>query len=113
MKPIVTFTATLLILLLFVLDSHRADGIRMLHYGNEDGDGHRMVLQSLQRGTVPPSGPSGCTEIPGSTGPPCLVQEKLFSGQSLPGRRTHPGGLTASPSFSVWPPQHLENELIL
>lgn len=30
-----------------------------------------IVLQSLQRGPVPPSGPSGCTNIPGSSGPNC------------------------------------------
>ncbi|KAK2400151.1 hypothetical protein P8452_07166 [Trifolium repens] len=30
-----------------------------------------LRLESLDKGPVPPSGPSGCTSIPGSGGPNC------------------------------------------
>ncbi|KAK4775673.1 hypothetical protein SAY87_023634 [Trapa incisa] len=41
----------------------------------EAGAGHSFGLHfhSLSRGTVPPSGPSGCTYIPGSGGSKCLA----------------------------------------
>ncbi|KAK1297350.1 hypothetical protein QJS10_CPB15g01992 [Acorus calamus] len=33
-----------------------------------------VAIQSLPRGPVPPSGPSGCTNVPGnSDGPPCGI----------------------------------------
>lgn len=44
-------------------------------------DYHIIVLQSLQRGPVTPSGPSGCTYIPGSGGSPCPVKEMNFAGK--------------------------------
>ncbi|KAE8686361.1 hypothetical protein F3Y22_tig00111069pilonHSYRG00130 [Hibiscus syriacus] len=32
-----------------------------------------LVLQSAQKGEpIPPSGPNGCTHIPGGNGPPCI-----------------------------------------
>ncbi|KAG6764536.1 hypothetical protein POTOM_032010 [Populus tomentosa] len=44
-----------------------------------------LSLQSLQRGTIPPSDGSGCTNIPGSGGPSCpLVNEMHYAGNVLP-----------------------------
>lgn len=49
---------------------------RVLHEAEErevmkTNSNMKMVLQSLERGPVPPSGPSGCTYIPGTSGPKC------------------------------------------
>ena len=43
-----------------------------------------ILMESLQRGPVPPSGPSGCTYIPGNGGPNCPVQEMHFAGGGHP-----------------------------
>ena len=40
-----------------------------------------LLLESLPRGPVPPSGPSSCTYIPGQGGPPCPLNEKHFAGR--------------------------------
>lgn len=42
----------------------------------------RFRLQALDKGPVPPSGPSGCTYIPGSSGPPCPIKEMNFAGHN-------------------------------
>ncbi|KAE8685372.1 hypothetical protein F3Y22_tig00111099pilonHSYRG00266 [Hibiscus syriacus] len=43
---------------------------------NKDG----LVLQSVQKGIpTPPSEHSGCTHIPGRTGPPCIGQRAFAS----------------------------------
>ncbi|KAJ4831931.1 hypothetical protein Tsubulata_034547 [Turnera subulata] len=57
--------------------------------GELDG---KLALQSLQRGPVPPSGPSGCTHIPGTAGPICpdLVKEMHYAANSLPGASAYP-----------------------
>ncbi|KAJ8558060.1 hypothetical protein K7X08_004826 [Anisodus acutangulus] len=58
-----------------------------------------MRLQSLQRGPVPPSGPSGCTNIPGSSGSGCPlnVNEMHFAGRHAkllrPSNSAYPGSL--------------------
>ncbi|KAK7344583.1 hypothetical protein VNO77_14360 [Canavalia gladiata] len=33
----------------------------------------QLILQSLDKGPIPPSGPSGCTFIPNTGGTPCPV----------------------------------------
>ncbi|KAF9677690.1 hypothetical protein SADUNF_Sadunf08G0133800 [Salix dunnii] len=44
-----------------------------------------LSLQSLQRGTIPPSKGSGCTNIPGGDGESCpLVNEMHYAGHGLP-----------------------------
>ncbi|CAK7327202.1 unnamed protein product [Dovyalis caffra] len=44
-----------------------------------------LSLQSLQRGPVPPSEGSGCTNIPGMGGPSCpLFNEMHYAGNDLP-----------------------------
>ncbi|KAK9083331.1 hypothetical protein Scep_029802 [Stephania cephalantha] len=39
-----------------------------------------LVIESLPRGPVPPSGPSGCTYIPGRGGPRCPLNGKKVAG---------------------------------
>lgn len=48
---------------------------------------NQLRLQSLDKGPVPPSGPSGCSYIPGSGGTNCLVKEMNVAGDV-----THHGG---------------------
>lgn len=43
----------------------------------------KLSLQSLDKGPVTPSGPSGCTYIPGSGGTPCPVEEMNVAGNRL------------------------------
>ncbi|MCD9637929.1 hypothetical protein HAX54_021480 [Datura stramonium] len=71
-----------LTLVLIVLSAQPGTGTRLLH------EKELMNLQSLQRGPVPPSGPSGCTNIPGNTGsgsgcPLNYVNEMHFAGHHL------------------------------
>ncbi|KAG6597386.1 hypothetical protein SDJN02_10027, partial [Cucurbita argyrosperma subsp. argyrosperma] len=40
----------------------------------------KLKLQSLQRVRVPPSGPSGCTFIPGTNGPGCPLEVRHYAG---------------------------------
>lgn len=41
---------------------------------------NKLQLQSLDKGPVTPSGPSGCTFTPGSGGTNCPVKEMNFAG---------------------------------
>lgn len=48
-------------------------------------------LQSLERGPVPPSGPSGCTYIPGSSGTKCPnIAEMHFVAHAMPESTAYP-----------------------
>ena len=50
-----------------------------------------LSLQSLQRGTVPRSEGSGCTNIPGRDGPSCpQVNEMHYAGKGLPSDAAFP-----------------------
>ncbi|KAJ6719455.1 hypothetical protein OIU79_007169 [Salix purpurea] len=50
-----------------------------------------LSLQSLQRGSVPPSEGSGCTHIPGRDGPSCpQVNEMHYAGKGLPSDAAFP-----------------------
>lgn len=50
----------------------------------------KLKLQSLQRVTVPPSGPSGCTFIPGTKGPGCPLKERHHAAdRSMQRPKTH------------------------
>lgn len=42
-----------------------------------------IQLQSLQKGSVTPPGGSGCTYIPGTSGPGCPVKEMNVAGDVL------------------------------
>ncbi|KAL4643423.1 hypothetical protein ACB092_02G091200 [Castanea dentata] len=57
-------------------------GGELLHKG--------LGLQSLQRGPVAPSGPSGCTYIPGTNGPGCPVNEMHYARNALPRASPYP-----------------------
>ncbi|KAI5649404.1 hypothetical protein M9H77_35409 [Catharanthus roseus] len=45
---------------------------------------HNIRLQALPKGDVPPSGPSGCTYIPGSGGSGCPINARHYAGSALP-----------------------------
>jgi len=59
----------ILALLLLLTISHVEPNIasRVLNTKNK----FQLSLQTLDKGPVPPSGPSGCTYIPGTGGPDC------------------------------------------
>uniref|UniRef100_A0A5B7BLJ4 Uncharacterized protein n=1 Tax=Davidia involucrata TaxID=16924 RepID=A0A5B7BLJ4_DAVIN len=52
--------------------------------------GDNIVLQSLQKGPVTPSDPSGCTNIPGGGGTSCPIKEMNFAGDALARGTAHP-----------------------
>ena len=88
-------TTILAILLLLVLQPCKAR--RILYQDQENKamvkKGGNLLLGSLQKGTVPPSEPSGCTNIPGTAGPICptVVQEMNFAGDvPLPRASVYP-----------------------
>ncbi|KAJ0093856.1 hypothetical protein Patl1_25203 [Pistacia atlantica] len=54
-----------------------------------------IQLQSLQKGSVPPIGGSGCTYIPGTSGPGCPVKEMNVAGDVL-----HRSGAYPSPMLT-------------
>ncbi|KAK7279201.1 hypothetical protein RJT34_24247 [Clitoria ternatea] len=51
----------------------------------------QLSLQSLDKGPTPPSGPSGCTFVPGSGGTNCLVKEMNVAGEA---EHRHAGNTT-------------------
>ena len=51
---------------------------------------NNVRLEALPRGDVPPSGPSGCTYIPGSGGSGCPINQRNFAGGSLPRASAYP-----------------------
>ena len=68
---------------IFLVSTHPCQASRVL---NEDV----LVLQSLQKGPVSPTGHNGCTNIPGRGGPPCTNQ-MTFAGHVMdPPRRLQP-----------------------
>lgn len=71
------FSIVFIILIVLVLHFHHGKAARMLHGGKEV-----ILLESLQKGDVPPSGPSGCTQIPGGSGGSggCPINEMHFAG---------------------------------
>ncbi|OAY55631.1 hypothetical protein MANES_03G168300v8 [Manihot esculenta] len=69
-------------ILLLSLHVHSSKATRTL---SQDFNSKELVLQSLQKAPVPPSGASGCTNIPGTGGPPCpnTINEMNFAGNAL------------------------------
>ncbi|KDP44280.1 hypothetical protein JCGZ_05747 [Jatropha curcas] len=50
-----------------------------------------LILQSLQKGPVTPSGPNGCNYVPGRGGAPCTSQ-RTFAGHGVaPPNHAYPG----------------------
>ncbi|OMO78432.1 hypothetical protein CCACVL1_14387 [Corchorus capsularis] len=65
------------VLIFLVSCSHPCEASRVL---SEDV----LVLQSLQKGPVPPSGHNGCTNVPGGGGPPCISGMNFAAGRLMP-----------------------------
>ncbi|KAK4782785.1 hypothetical protein SAY86_007159 [Trapa natans] len=63
---------------------------RNQHAMKKEGGAGIINIQSLQRGSVPPSGSSGCTNIPGSSGPSCPVSEMHFAGGAFRHPHSYP-----------------------
>lgn len=75
--------SALVIVLLVIMRINPYEACRVLEDKGgvwERRGGH--LLGSLQKGPVP-SGPSGCTNVPGNPGPSCPVQEMHFAGDVL------------------------------
>lgn len=85
--------ALLLLFLCLAINIQQYQASRILHDHPVETDNRKLVMkieeagikniQSLQRGPVPRSGPSGCTNIPGGSGPSCPVSEMHFAGGAL------------------------------
>ncbi|KAL0376732.1 UNVERIFIED_CONTAM: hypothetical protein Scaly_0790800 [Sesamum calycinum] len=89
---------TTLVLILLLSISSCVQCSRLLHDEEEALKEKGIFIHSLEKGPVPPSGPSGCTNIPGSGGSGCPIKEMHFAGGHAPPR---PGGSTAYPHSSA------------
>lgn len=76
---------------------------RLLHDESKTLQGKGDFANSLEKGPVPPSGPSGCTNIPGSGGNGCPIKEMHFTGGAWPRR----GGRSAAS-----PPSMVSSEVV-
>ncbi|KAL6312733.1 hypothetical protein AAG906_015145 [Vitis piasezkii] len=56
------------------------EAVRPLHGGEQWAEGNGLLRQSLQVGSVPPSGPSPCTYIPRQRGGRCALNEMNGAG---------------------------------
>jgi hypothetical protein len=63
----------------FLMNMHTEEGFRVME---EEGTNKDLLVESLQKGPVPPSAPSGCTYIPGRGGAPCTSQ-RGFAGHAM------------------------------
>lgn len=79
MKSLKTNLLVFVALIVLIVSVQPCKGTRLLH------EKEFINLQSLQRGPVPSSGPSGCTNIPGNTGSGsgCPLNEMHFAGHML------------------------------
>lgn len=68
----------LIAFLILVLQVHGIRGSRLLHEGTKLAN-QGLKLQALQKGPVPPSGGSSCTNIPGNGGSPCPLSEMHYA----------------------------------
>nr|GMD75497.1 hypothetical protein MIMGU_mgv1a016550mg [Ipomoea batatas]GMD95207.1 hypothetical protein MIMGU_mgv1a016550mg [Ipomoea batatas]GME18478.1 hypothetical protein MIMGU_mgv1a016550mg [Ipomoea batatas] len=96
------FSITFILLTVLLLHFQQGKSGRILHEEEKLTVKKREVavlLESLQKGDVPSSGPSGCTQIPGGSGSgSCPLKEMHFAGAgAFP---AHPRRLTV-PSFGV------------
>ncbi|KAF5738906.1 hypothetical protein HS088_TW12G00102 [Tripterygium wilfordii] len=76
----------LMILQILLMQPNEAQASRVLDQDNV------LMLQSLQRGPVRPSGPNGCTYIPGRGGAPCTSQ-RGFAGRAVAAPNAYPDNL--------------------
>ncbi|KAL3506059.1 hypothetical protein ACH5RR_031441 [Cinchona calisaya] len=81
MKRLISFALFTIIFVLFFLHLQPGQATRVLH-GQEKElmEKAQILLQSLPKGPVPPSDPSGCTYIPGSGGTGCPIKQMNFAG---------------------------------
>ncbi|KAJ7979919.1 putative Transmembrane protein [Quillaja saponaria] len=79
----------LVLLLTLTLHLQPTQASRELHDKGKLID-KELVMQSLPKGPVPPSGPSGCTYIPGSGGTSCPVKQMNVAGNVFSRARGYP-----------------------
>ncbi|KAL9161767.1 hypothetical protein ABFS82_07G042200 [Erythranthe guttata] len=77
---------------LLCLQLGKSSRLLLLHDEGEEAllKDKSLFLNSLQKGPVPPSGPSGCTNIPGSGGSPCPINEMHFAGRGRSSAAAYP-----------------------
>ncbi|EOY05943.1 Uncharacterized protein TCM_020806 [Theobroma cacao] len=82
--------ALVALVLLLLLQVHASSASRLLHQETKLGS-KGLGLQSLQKGPVPPSQGSSCTNIPAGTGEvDCPLKEKHYAGGALPRATAYP-----------------------
>lgn len=79
-----SFNVLVLLLLLLYVEPYRVNSRILCAEEEVEWMKKELSLQSLQKGPVPPSGSSGCTNIPGQGGPNCPNKEMHFAGNALP-----------------------------
>lgn len=108
MRAACSIAPLLLLFLCLAVNFQQYRAGRTLREQREEADARKLVrmeearklnLQSLSRGPVTPSGPSGCTYIPGGGGSKCPVSEKHFAGDPL--RRPRASNPRSAFLFSV------------
>ncbi|XVF66539.1 hypothetical protein PTKIN_Ptkin10aG0044700 [Pterospermum kingtungense] len=75
--------------LILLLETHGFRASRPLHEETKLVN-QGLKLQSLQKGPVPPSEGSSCTNIPGNGGPPCPLEEMHYAAGALPRATAYP-----------------------
>ncbi|KAK9083340.1 hypothetical protein Scep_029811 [Stephania cephalantha] len=85
-RNIIVTVATLAFIIALCISSCKA-GRPLVQLQGEEEEKHKrnsVVIESLPRGPVRPSGPSGCTYIPGRGGPKCpLIGNKIAGAAAL------------------------------
>ncbi|GFP95887.1 hypothetical protein PHJA_001732900 [Phtheirospermum japonicum] len=83
-----------LILSVIILFAQLGTGSRILLHDHQratlSNEKKGLFVISLQKGPVPPSGPSGCTYIPGGGGHCPPINGMHFAGGAPPHRGAHP-----------------------
>ncbi|KAF9608932.1 hypothetical protein IFM89_012100 [Coptis chinensis] len=87
--PIKVIATVVVIIVLSIVHPHNAT--RTLYEEEEKWMMKRsLISESLQKGPIPPSGPSGCTYIPGNGGPSCHIKGKMVAGYVFARARAYP-----------------------
>ncbi|XWS08840.1 hypothetical protein CRYUN_Cryun40dG0034800 [Craigia yunnanensis] len=80
---------TIAMVALLLLQVHAISASRLL-YEETKLVNKGLVLQSLQKGPVPPSEESSCTNIPGNGGSGCPLKEMHYAAGALPRAIAYP-----------------------